>query len=258
MNLFHKLCKELVACLQVHRVCHSLHIAGCLAVVRLACCKKFSLICYNFSIMRINMVIILNVIFMVRRGYEERVKINNLHSKALQIVELLSHAFQIPTVKFADGKIRRTGIPVFHPPARALDIIILLRQNIVRRISIVKTVHQNLVHHRALRPCRCPESRDNTEQIVFTLLPAHTIAVKKYMEQTGSHLKIIVEWFFPKLHFHFIIIKLPAAADLRHLKMFLSGTQPDDVHVVFPCPETDLYRLPHFRLHRIPVVCGTV
>ena len=78
--LFHQFHKKCIAGFQICRICHTCNIAGSLTVVSFATFQKISLVFYNLSDMRINVLIILNIILMIGRGYKQRIKVNGIYS----------------------------------------------------------------------------------------------------------------------------------------------------------------------------------
>ena len=50
--------------------------------------------------MRIDIIIVLNIVFVIRWRYKKRVEIDDLHTELLKIIELIQHALQIAAVKF--------------------------------------------------------------------------------------------------------------------------------------------------------------
>ncbi len=75
--------------------------------------------------MRVNIVIILNVIFVIGGRNKKRVKINHIHAKFFQIIHLFQNSLQIASVEFPHSHSRRIFIPVLHPLRLSVYIFIL-------------------------------------------------------------------------------------------------------------------------------------
>ena len=116
--------------------------------------------------MRANIVVILYVIFMVGRRNEQRVKINHVNTQILQVIHLIQHSLQIPTVKLPHPHGSRVLVPVLHFYGIITDITVFIGQYIIWRIPVIKTVHVNLVHDRPFRPFRRLITRNQPEIIM--------------------------------------------------------------------------------------------
>ena len=64
--------------------------------------------------MRINIIIILNIILMVTWGDKYRIQVNNLYSKILQVIQLIQNTLKITAIKFPDTHYRRNLSPVIY------------------------------------------------------------------------------------------------------------------------------------------------
>ena len=94
--------------------------------------KYFSVIHYDLSVMRINIIIVLYIILMVRRRHEQRIKVNHLDSKILQIVQLIYDSLQISAIKILHVTYIRQLIPVCHPVHIPVQIPVFPVFHIVR------------------------------------------------------------------------------------------------------------------------------
>ncbi len=65
MNLFHKADKEFIACLQIFLIHHAPYIALRPAVILLSLFKQRSAVFLNYGKVRINIIIILAIIFVI-------------------------------------------------------------------------------------------------------------------------------------------------------------------------------------------------
>ena len=90
--------QKLVARLQILFIRYPLNIFGRLRIIPASFRKHRTAVFYNFSIinylseMRVDIIIILDIIFMIRGRYENRIKINHIHAQLLQIVHFVQNA----------------------------------------------------------------------------------------------------------------------------------------------------------------------
>ena len=89
VDLLHEVDEKLVAGLQILLIHHALDILRGLLVVQLAGGQKLPAVIFYHCKMRIDIVVVLAVILMVGRGYENRIHIDNFHAQILQIVQLV-------------------------------------------------------------------------------------------------------------------------------------------------------------------------
>ena len=66
---------------QIHRICRALPVALRVPVICLRWIEQPPLILRNHGQMRIDVVVILRVILVIRRRYEQRIKIQRLHAE---------------------------------------------------------------------------------------------------------------------------------------------------------------------------------
>ena len=101
------------------------------------------------------MIIVLNVIFMARRRNKDRIEIDGVNPQVLQVVQLIDHPLQVPSIEFSKIRKRvRHAVPVVHPSHMSPAIGVFITQYVTGGISVAETVHQDLIHHGALRPIR--------------------------------------------------------------------------------------------------------
>ncbi len=131
MRLLHQFCKKGITGVKVFPVRYPVDVSCRLTVFRSAVLQQFSPIVYDLSQMGINIIIILYIIFMIRRRNKKRIKINHVYSQIFQIVQFIHYPLQISAVKTAHIHLLRIGIPVLHMYAVAADILILVCQNVV-------------------------------------------------------------------------------------------------------------------------------
>ena len=100
------------------------------------------------------MVIVLTVILVVAWGNKHRIQINHIHPKLLQIIQFIHDSLKIAAVKFPDTHNCRNFSPVIHFHGNIPNIGVFSGFHIIGRISVIKTIHINLVHDRTLQPFR--------------------------------------------------------------------------------------------------------
>ena len=171
VNLFNKLCKINIACLQISSVCNSVNISCRMSIVMVTRCKNFSFIRDYHCNMWIYIIIILYIIFMIRRRYKQRIKVNNIYSEIFKIIQLIPYALQISTVEFPDTHRFRILIPILYFIDMLSYIIIFIIKYIVLWSSISKSIHKYLVHDSTLSPRRNLVSRYYTKIIILVKLP---------------------------------------------------------------------------------------
>ena len=258
MCFLHKLYKQLVARLKILSGSHTLLIFRRFAVVPVARRETFTAILDDPAVVRIDIVIILAVIFMVGGGDKQRIEIDRLDAEILQIVQLFTHALKITAVKLSNRKSGRHLIPVVHPAAAVADIKIFIILYIIRRIAVAEAVYKNLVHDRTLCPVRRMESGLDAEIILRTALRRHAAAVVKAVDQPRTYLKIIAEALCAERNHDTEIVKFILCLRLSHGDPLFPTAQPDDIDIVDRSTKPDDHGLPCLRLRRNAVVCRSI
>ena len=123
--LFHKFCKKTVAGFQIFLICHTTDVFCCMGIILISRCQHFPTVFYNLSIVRINIIIILYIVLMIRRRYKNRIKIYHVHAQILQIIQLIPNSLDISPVKLPDSHKCRTLIPVLNLYCGVTDIEVL-------------------------------------------------------------------------------------------------------------------------------------
>ena len=167
MNFLYKICKPGVASLQIFLIHYPLLIDARLPVIFSTVRQRSSPVFCDQSQMRINVIIILGIIFMIGRRYKDRIQIQHFHSQLLQIIKLLPYALQISAIKILHVTYFRQLIPVCHPVHIPVQIPVFPVFHIVRWISIAETVRINLIHHRTFRPMGRVKVRNQAKRIGF-------------------------------------------------------------------------------------------
>ena len=125
VHLFHKIGKKPVAGLQI------LLIGGAEAIfVRLIIGGRsffhtLAAVFYDAPKMGINVIIILCIILMIRRGYKKRIEIKHLDTQILKIIQLVPYSLKITAVKAAHIHSGRVLLPVLYLIYRPPDIHVL-------------------------------------------------------------------------------------------------------------------------------------
>ena len=167
--------------------------------------------------MRIDVVVILNVVLVARRRDKNRVQVQNFNTKLAQIVEFLDHARKVSAVKFLHILALRRTVPVRHALGITVDIVIFAGLHIVGRIAVAEAVDENLVHDRALRPVRRVESRRNPETHRLAVREHHTEPVVAEHAVLRGHLEEVVKRLVDELHLGPVPVKPVIALIARHI-----------------------------------------
>ena len=258
VRLLHQVDKQFIARLQVRLVRHTVNIPRCPHIVLVARPEQIAFVGDNLSEMRINIVIILNIILMVRWRNKHRIQINDLHTEILQIIHLVNDALQIAAVEIADIHLLREAVPVIHLVDLLTDVAVLSRQHIVGRISVAEAVHKNLIHDSALRPVRRMEARDNAERVHLLQLSCDTELVVITDHAACLNLKKIADRLISDRNLDLVIIKtVPDQTDL-HLCTGGTADEINRIYIIFQGTEPDLHRVARVRLKRNLILRGFI
>ena len=254
MNFFHKFRKKLIARFQVLFIRYTTDVFGRMSIFLISRCQYFTTVFYNLSIMWINIIIILYIILMVRRRDKNRVKVDHIHPQILQIIQFVPDSLNVSTIKLPDPHKCRTLIPVCNFHSRIPNVEILSVLHIIRWISIIETIHKNLIHDSTFGPFWNMKSWRNGKTAVLTYLFADSAFIIIAGQTTGLYLEPIMQWMNSKRNLCTVIIKIPVVVVIFHDYLFLVMAQINSIHVVFFGTETDRYRLSHFRLFRSYII----
>ena len=210
VDLFHQTDEQFIAGFQIFQISDPLLVQFCVCIVHGPFRQDFLPVLDKDSKMRINIIVILDIILMVGGRYKQRVKINHLHTQLLQIIQLFHHALKVAPVKSAHIHGMGHFIPVLHFSDRLADVDVLPVFDIIFRISIIKTVHENLIHDSAFCPVRCGKSRYDPERIMRLDVIRYASPVIITHLISAMDLKIIRKHFRAKLPADLIIIKYAA------------------------------------------------
>ena len=237
--LCHHLSKQLVAGFQIRLVSHTVDVTGSKTVLPLSVGKQIPFITDNLSNMGINIIIILNIVFVVGRGDKQRIKINHLNSQILQVVHLIQHTLQVSAVELTDIHLCGITSPVLYAVYRFSDVAIFIGQHIIGRISITETIRIDLVHDRSLGPVGGVETGNDNEIIIFINFLHQAPHIKDAGNSAGLHLKIIRYLLIIQTHYVGIIVKIIFALHTYHKMLLSAAYQEHSVHIISGGPEAD-------------------
>ena len=115
--------------------------------------------------MRIDMLIVLAVIFMAGRGDKDRIQVQGFNAQILEVIQLVQDTLQVTAVEGTDIGVSGHSVPVGNMLGVTDDVIILIIRYIVGRIPVEEPVRENLVLHGAFRPAGHMEPRNKPEGI---------------------------------------------------------------------------------------------
>jgi hypothetical protein len=115
--------------------------------------------------MRIDMLVVLTVVFVAGGRHENRVEVQHLDPQTLQVVQLVDDPLNVAAVEAADIRVCRTFGPVIHMLGMTDGIIVLIVHDIIGRISVAETIRENLILNGAFGPCGNMEPRNKAESI---------------------------------------------------------------------------------------------
>ena len=208
MRFLDNLRKQLIGSIQILLIGNTVDIFRRIAVFHLTGLQKITLLIYDLANMRINVIVVLYVIFIIGRRYEKRIEINNIHAQILQVVHFLQNTCQITAVKFTHAHNSRIFIPVCHTVYMLSDIGILVCEHIIIRIAVVETVNIDLIHDCTFCPGRYFLSGNQCKFIIILHVSRHAAQVKKAIDFSNMNLKIIFIFLVIQCYFDLVIIKL--------------------------------------------------
>ena len=215
VSLCHHLRKQFIAGLQIYLIGHTVNVSGGVPIL-LSMPEQFSLIRHNLSDMRIYIIVILNIIFMIGRRYKQRIKINHIYPKILQIIHLIQHALQIPAIKFTHTHGCRIFVPILHFYCVIANIMVFIRQYVIGRIPIIKAIHINLIHDGPFRPFRCLIAGYQAKVIMPVNMFLRPLKIKIACNLSCLHFKIITDFPVLQLHRMCVIVKQIIRLPLEH------------------------------------------
>ena len=115
--------------------------------------------------MRVDMVVVLTVVFVAGGGYEDRVQVDHFHTQILQIVQFVNDALNIAAVEVAVIRVSRRSVPVGYALGVSDGVIVFVVHHVVCRIPVAEPVRKNLVLYGTLSPSRHVEPGDEVERV---------------------------------------------------------------------------------------------
>ena len=229
VNLLHEMGKILVGRPQVLRIRDAVDEALRVHVVHIAFLQELSPVADDFGQMRINVVVVLDIVFMIGRGDKDRVEVDHFHAQLLQIIQLLLDAFEVASPEIPDIHVFGHTVPVADLAGMPVQVSVLIRQHVIGAVAVAETVRIDLIHHGAPRPFRRPEARENAERMSLRQIPRNAQLIVIAGQGTDLDLKIVVHRLRPDRNRKLVVIK--ASARLRKMQM-APGRTADKVHVV--------------------------
>ena len=208
MRFLDNLCKQLIGSIQILLIGNTVDIFRCITVFHLTGLQKITPVIYDLTDMRIDIIIILYIIFMIGRRYEKRIEINDIHAQILQIVHFLQNACQVTTVKFTHAHNSRIFSPVRYTVYMLSDISIFVCKHVIIRIAVIETINIDLIHDCTFCPGRYFLTGNQCKFIIILHISRHAAQVKKAIDFSHMDLKIIFIFLVIQCYFDLVIIKL--------------------------------------------------
>ena len=175
---------------------------------------------------------------MVGRRHKQRIEIDHIHAQFLQIIHLIKNALQIAAVKFAHAHSCGIFIPVLHSDRLIPDILVLVRQHVIGGITVVETIHIDLIKHRSLRPIRRFKARNHMKIIVLVCILRNTPHVIKTGKFACMYFKIITHLLILKLDRYRIVIEIIVRFCLEHEVFHIIVYKKHFINIIFGRPKT--------------------
>ena len=138
--------------------------------------EQRSFIMHNFADVRVDVPVVLRIILVIRRRHKERIEINHIDPKLLEIVQLVQHALQIPAIEAVHIHILRQAVPILHSLRMQPEIFIFICQHIIGLVPVAEPVHVNLVDDCAAHPVRHAVPRNQIPVAGPVHMIHHTVA----------------------------------------------------------------------------------
>ena len=132
--------EEPVAGVQVFTARGADRVAGRAGIVILPVLDEGAAVLHDLADMRIDVVVVLRVVLVVRRGHEKRIEVDDADAEALDIVELRAHAGEITTVKPVHVKRLDRGVPVRYTTRCSAEVDVLVVDDVIRRVAITEAM----------------------------------------------------------------------------------------------------------------------
>jgi len=105
--------------------------------------------------MRVDVLVVGHIVLVIRKRREHRVEVEGAHAEALQVIEALPDALQVPAIEHQreDLVLRWKRFPGVG--ARPMSpVLVLVRARSAGRIAVGEAVGEDLVEHRRAQPGR--------------------------------------------------------------------------------------------------------
>ena len=258
MRFLHQLCKECIGSLEISLVCHALDVLGRMAVVIIVPCQRLSAVLHDLPVMGIDIVIVLNIVFMIRRGNKEGIKVDHLYAQSLQIVQFVINTLQIAAIETSHVKVRRILAPVRDVFHRHGDVVILSVHHVIGTVTVAKAIDQDLVHHRALGPVRRRKTGGDGKGILHPHFGTDTETIQITDLIVLVNLKIVGDLVKAQRNPRLVIVKVSVSLTIAHGIPGSVGTQEHIQGVSVRRPHPDPYIFIFLRLRRYTVGTGTI
>ena len=157
--------------------------------------------------MRVDMFIILGIVFVAGRRQKDRVQVDPFDTEVLQVIQLIDHTLQVSAVKLHVSTGGWRPVPVADLPDGFPQIGILPVQYIVGGIPVAEAVDKDLIQHCALRPVRRVKSRDDMPVVLGADRIAYSAPGIAEPPPPGDDFKIISERSFCDFKLHGVIVE---------------------------------------------------
>ena len=249
---FDELDEELVAGLEVFTARGADRVAGRAGIVILPVLDEGAAVLHDLSDMRVDVVVVLRVVLVVRRGHEKRVEVDDADAEALDIVELRAHAGEVTAVKPVHIECFDRGVPVLYTTRRSAEVDVLVVDDVIRRVAITEAIDEDLVHDGTLRPVRDMESRHQAvrEFAVHVVADAEAVEMQSLCALLDE--KAVALGGLTEHDLMLIIVEACVTLDEPHLRAAVGFVEKDidGIHVLPCCPKSERNGISRIRLLR--------
>ena len=244
--------EELVAGLEVFTARGADRVAGRAGVVVLPVLDEGATVLHDLSDMRIDVVVVLRVVLVVRRRHEKRVEVDDADAEALDIVQLRAHAGEVTAVKSVHVKGLDRGVPVLNTTRCPAEVDVFVVDDVVRRVAITEAIDEDLVHDGALRPVRDMETRHQAvrELAVHVVADAEAVEMQPFLALHDE--KAVALGGLTDHDLMLIIVEACVTLDELHLRAAVGFVEKDidGIHVLPCCPKSERNGISRIRLLR--------
>ena len=161
MRFPHEIGEQSVAGLEIGGVRHSGPVFAGLRIVFGAERKDLLRIVHYFAKMRVNVAVILRVIFVVGWRYEDGIEVDPVNAELLQVIQLVHDALQVAAVVLAGVVGRGRTVPVLDLLHAAAVVVVLAGHDVVVGVAVAEAVREDLIEHGSFGPVRRLETGRN-------------------------------------------------------------------------------------------------